>query len=504
MKKIVGIGLGVVFLLLGTLLVLPSFIDLGPFRQTYLPLIEETIQRRVDVGVVRLSFLPTPSIQLSSLKISASPDSPENVFFAAEQVALRVKFWPLIRGRFEATEFVLDKPVMTLTKPTNGSTSDAAITDRSSALKQRTEEKKNPGAPRPQEPASSFSLPNRMRIKAGQLNFETKGQQPLSIKGIDLSMQDFTGSEPFPYHASFTYPGLKSVALEGWLSYQEEQATLQLRDNRLKVQDLNLKLHGSVTHLSTTPRLRLSLASERADAKSIYQILSVLGLAPRDAEISGPMTLSLAISGPTGNLETQFRGQMGAVKVRASRSIKGHMTGEVFLKLPLGGGAWRRLQGDGKLIARDGEITNMNLVKRIQRVAGMIGLAKEQRREVIKFRTLETAFIIGRGRAEFKRVYLVNSQIEVHGAGTMTLDSPVLNLTVETILSSQASARAGKSKLTSAFKDSRGRIVVPLKITGSLENPTFELDGEKMQKRGISEKTQRGLIAFFEQLLRQR
>ena len=66
---------------------------------------------------------------------------------------------------------------------------------------------------------------------AGRLNVEAKGQKPLSINGIELSLQEFSGDHPFPYHASFTYPGLKTIFLEGWLSYQESQSMLQLKDN---------------------------------------------------------------------------------------------------------------------------------------------------------------------------------------------------------------------------------------------------------------------------------
>ena len=105
--KAVWLGLAVVMLLIGALLLVPAFVDLGIFKGTYLPLVEETLHRRVDVGEVRLSLIPTPSIRLSNLKVSDSPAFPENTFFAAEQLQLRLKLWPLLRRRFEVTEFVL-------------------------------------------------------------------------------------------------------------------------------------------------------------------------------------------------------------------------------------------------------------------------------------------------------------------------------------------------------------------------------------------------------------
>jgi hypothetical protein len=344
-----------------------------------------------------------------------------------------------------------------------------------------------------------------MRIKDGQLNLETKGQKPVVINGIDLSLRDFTDEGPFPYRASFSYPGLKTVALEGLLSYQEEQATLKLKDNHLKVQDLVLPVEGSVSHLSTAPFVNLSLASDSVDAKALFQILSVFGLAPRDTEVSGPMGLQITVSGPSNGLITQFRGQFKNVRVDGKRALKGNLNGEVSVKLPFGGTtAARRLQGDGKLVAKDGELTNVDLIKKVQRVTGLLGLSKERGREVTTFRTLETDFIIGEGVADFKRIYMTNPEMEVHGNGTLTLEHPALDIDIETALSPQVVGRAGKGKTMAFFKDSQGRTVVPLKITGPVENPAVNLDGEKLAQKGMTPSMEKGVGSFFKQLFRRR
>ena len=73
--------------------------------------------------------------------------------------------------------------------------------------------------------------------------------------------------------------------------------------------------------------------------------------------------------------------------------MKGNLSGEVSMRLPLGGGpVSQRLQGNGKLVARDGELTNVDLIKKIERVTGMIGLSKDQQREATTFKTLEADF----------------------------------------------------------------------------------------------------------------
>jgi AsmA-like C-terminal region len=199
------------------------------------------------------------------------------------------------------------------------------------------------------------------------------------------------------------------------------------------------------------------------------------------------------------------RGLFRDVKVYGKRAVKGTLNGEVNIRLPLGGGAVsRRLQGNGKLVARDGELTNVDLIKKIQRVTGTIGLSKDERRQATTFKTMEAEFIIGGGYADFSRLYLINPQMEVTGNGTMTLDQPTLNMALSTALSPQASARAGRARATAYLKDNRGRIVVPLKVTGPVENPAVNVNSEKLAETALPKSVEKGLGSIFKGLFRGR
>jgi hypothetical protein len=278
---------------------------------------------------------------------------------------------------------------------------------------------------------------------------------------------------------------------------------VRLKDNRLKVDDLTLPVEGSVSNLATVPRINLNLGRDPVEAKAVFSVLSAFGLAPRDTEVSGPMALHISITGPSSNAITQIRGLFKDVKVAGRRAVKGNLNGEVFLKVPLGGGSVsRRLVGNGKLVANDGELINVDLIKKVQRVTGMIGLSKEAGREVTTFKTLEADFIIGNGSAEFTRVYLINRQMEARGAGTMTLDQPHLDMSVETTLSADASAQVSRGKPVGVFKNSEGRIVVPLRITGPVENPSVNLDASKLSEKGVTRSLGKSLGNFFNQFFR--
>src|SRR5918992_930821 len=144
-KKAVWIGFAIIGFLLATIVVVPHFIDLGLFKRTYLPLVEEALNRRIDVGEVRLSLILAPSIRLSKLTVSDSEAFADNTFFSAQQVRLQVKFLPLLRGHFEVTKLILDKPVFTLLKQADGTFNYGDIANKKTAATRLEARKKSEG-----------------------------------------------------------------------------------------------------------------------------------------------------------------------------------------------------------------------------------------------------------------------------------------------------------------------------------------------------------------------
>jgi AsmA protein len=506
LKKLAWIAFGVLGFLLAAVLVAPHFVDLGLFKRTYLPLLEDALGRHIDVGEVHLSLLPTPSIHLSKLTVSDSAAFADNTFFSAQQIRLKLRFLPLLRGRLEITELVLDKPIFNLLKQADGSFNYADVAVKKTPANQRREPKKMPQVAKPAEAfAVPLAIPDRVRIQDGQLNLLTKGSTPLNIKGIDLALREFSGGAPFPFRLAFNYPGLKTIALEGQLNYQQEKALLELKNNRLTIQEFTLPVEGRITNLATTPRVNLTVSSNDIDAKSLRQIFASLGLALRDVDLSGPMGLYMSVTGPTNSLTAQAGGLFEKVRVDSKRAFKGNLSGKIDIRLPIGGGpVTRRLQGNGNLIGHDGELTNVDLIKKIQKITGMIGFSKDQRREVTTFQRLEADFTLHDGLADFSRIHMVNPQMEVSGSGTMALEHPTLNLALSTTLSPQASARVGRAKATAYFKDGQGRLVVPLKVSGPVENPNVSLNTDKLAENTLPRNVEKSFGSLFKGLFGKR
>ena len=484
MKKIFLIGLALLALIAIAVLTLPPLVDLASYKSRYLPLVEDALQRKVDVGEVRFRIFPTPSVRISGLNVSDSPAFSQGPFFTAQQIRLKLKLWPLLRGEFRVDEFILEKPAINLRQQPDGTFNFADIG------KKKGTAKKKEAPPKPQEPAKfSELIPARLGIERGEVTIQTMGQKALTIRGVDVSLEDFSADRPFPYRIALNLPGLKTITLGGRLSYEESRATLKLTENHLKAQDVDFAVNGAVTDLSSVPKINLTLANERFETKPIFQLLTAAALTPKELEVSGPMGLRIALTGPSHSLVTAVNAHLKELKVNDSRAFHGTIGGEILLSLPLGGDApiSHNLSGNGKLVAKDGRLTGVDLVSKIEMLTGLLGLPKEQSSGATTFKTLEAEFRLGGGIGDIQRLFLVSPLMEAVGGGKMSLAAPSLDLGIEVALAPDVSARAGGGKAVTFFKDSQGRIVVPLKITGPISAPSVSLDTGKVIKKGIGQ-----------------
>ena len=493
MKKVFLIGIGIIAAFIVAALLLTPFINLGVVKAQYLPLVEEALQRKVDVGEVRLRIVPTPSIRLSTLSVSDNPAFSKEPFFTAKQLKLRLKFRPLLKGQFQVAELILEKPSVNLVKKPDGTFNFADM-----AKKKETVKKKE--TPRESQKQVNLSelIPAKIRLEDGDVTFQTKGQKPLKIHGIDISLMDFSTTHPFPYRVALKLPGSKPIALEGRLVYDESRAALNLKNNHLKLQDVDFPLNGAVTDLTGIPRVNLTLAKDGFETKPIFQLLSAAGAMPKGMGISGPLGLKVTLTGPSNNLASQVNAEFKGLKVNDPRTFTGTVVGKTLLSLSLGGEAplTRTMRGNGNVTVKDGELTNVDLISKVQQITGLLGFPQDQRRGATTFKILETDFTLGGGIADIQRLFLDSPTMEARGSGKMTLASPSLDLSIEVALAPALSARAGSGRAATFFKDNQGRIVVPLKITGPVNSPSVTPDTGKLIRKGTGQ--------LFERLFRWR
>ncbi len=505
MRHALLIATAILILLVAAIVLIPPLINLGAHKGRYLPLVEQALQRKVDVEEIRLRIVPAPAIRLSGLTVLDNPAFSKEPFFTAQSVSLRLSLRPLLKGKFQVEEFIVEKPAVNLVKKPDGTFNFADLAKKKEEVAKK---EKKEAAPRPKEAARlSQLIPALLRIEDGAITLQTEGQRPLQINGIDVSLKDFSANHSFPYRVALKAPGLKPISLEGELRYQETPSKLTLKDSRLKAEDVEFGVSGAVADLTGAPKVNLSLANDNFDIKPIVHLLAAAGVAPKELEASGPIGLRVALAGPSNNLLAQIQVRLKEIKVHDSRDFKGTIAGEINLTAPLSGDApmARKIHGNGRLGAKDGELTNVDLVKKIEQITGVIGMSKQERGGATTFKRLETEFTLAGGVAEIKRIYLQSPVMEAQGGGKMNLEPPTLDLALETTLAAEVSARVGSGKATTFFKDSQGRLVVPLKITGPVKSPAVNLDSEKLMNKGLGQVLEeRGKGSVFDRLFKKK
>ena len=344
MKKILLIAAGFIGLFIIAALVVPPFIDLGNYKSQYLPLVERALGRRVDVGEVRLRILPRPMIYLSRCEISDNPQFSRAPFFSAQRVALVLKFWPLISGKLHVEEVVLEQPVIQLVKRRDGIFNFADLVGRAGREKAAR-------ASSPREPvAVSALVPRKISLDDGDLALLTLGEEPLHIRGVQVSLTQFSPTQPFPYRIALELPGLKPVSLAGLLGYDEARAALEIKQTEFTAQDIPFEVQGDVTELTSVPRVNLTMAKDRFEIKPIVALLREIGVLHKEFQAQGAMSLRIDTSGPSHDVITQARAQLHGLKVNDPRALNGLVSGQIHLTLPLGNESppIRALRGRGQ------------------------------------------------------------------------------------------------------------------------------------------------------------
>jgi uncharacterized protein involved in outer membrane biogenesis len=121
MKKI-GIGAGILLILLiGSALVIPSFLDWNQYKTQIVNTASELSGRTVAInGDLSLTVLPSPSFSAEDVSVSNVAGGQAENFITLKSVDVNVAFFPLLRGEVQVTKFILVEPVVAIEIDENG------------------------------------------------------------------------------------------------------------------------------------------------------------------------------------------------------------------------------------------------------------------------------------------------------------------------------------------------------------------------------------------------
>jgi AsmA protein len=181
MKVVVGIGL-VVLLLIILILALPFLVDLNKYQDRYRPLIEEALNRKVELQDIRLTLWPRIGARIGAFIVQDDPTFRTGPFASLSSLDVGVKLLPLLTGKVDVEEITLRDPVITVLKNAQGQLNLSTIGART------------PSPPAPSKPEAP-AQPSGSPLQALALFAVDR----VSIDGGKLTYRDESTTKPTEY-----------------------------------------------------------------------------------------------------------------------------------------------------------------------------------------------------------------------------------------------------------------------------------------------------------------
>ncbi len=108
-----------VLIVVVTLIVAPSFIDINRYRNDLTDILSRKLNRTVTIQDIRLSFITGLSVIGSSVTI-ADPHRPQYPLISAPEIRVTFAVLPLVSGHITIRRLTLKNPVITLVRYTDG------------------------------------------------------------------------------------------------------------------------------------------------------------------------------------------------------------------------------------------------------------------------------------------------------------------------------------------------------------------------------------------------
>ncbi|GJL49342.1 MAG: hypothetical protein NPIRA01_05690 [Nitrospirales bacterium] len=211
-RTMIFIG-SLVGLLLLVIVTMPYWLDLNRYRDQYIPMIEQALNRKVEISHIRAMWFPHLGFRIEDAKIFDDPSMAQASFVEVSSIEVAIKWKPLFDRRVEIQSLALHRPLMTLLR-TKDNTFNADTLGR--------EQQKTSDASTPDETSDSiFAMfgVEQLTITNGTLRYEDRshGQtQFYLLENVDMKTESVRMGDiaKLTAHGTLT-PSQRPVSLEG-------------------------------------------------------------------------------------------------------------------------------------------------------------------------------------------------------------------------------------------------------------------------------------------------
>ena len=249
MKIVIGL-IVLLMLLIGGLLALPFLVDLASYQDQYKPLIEEALNRKIQLQGIRLTIWPRLGARIAGFTVLDDPSFSASPFASLSSLDVGVKLLPLLSGQVEVEEITLHEPLISVIKNKDGVMNISTLGPKTAAPPEASQ----PESPPPQQgdPLQALALlaVDRLSIDGGTLAYRDLSTTPATeyqVQNLDLLLKSVhLGQTPTLHLDATLQPYNMPVQLDGSFGPLVQIIEVKQFDFTVEVGKIALALHGAL------------------------------------------------------------------------------------------------------------------------------------------------------------------------------------------------------------------------------------------------------------------
>jgi AsmA protein len=506
MKVVISV-LVVVVVVGGALLALPFMIDLNKYQDQYKPLIEDALNRKVQLQDIRLTIWPRIGARVAGFAILDDPAFGSNPFFSLTSLDIGVKLMPLLGGTVEVEDITLLNPVITAIKNRNGVLNISTIGRAGVQLPTTPSRAPVPSAEGPLKILALLSV-DRVSLIDGTLTYrDLSATEPAEyvLQNMALLLRSVhLGQTPSLHFNILIQPFNLPVRLDGTFGPLKDttdidafQLQLALGKNIFNItgstagHDAKININSPVINTANLPialplknPIELKNVAIAAAIKGQDAHLNSLSFQLFEGQVQGQGNLTSGSDSPAFTAKTTIEDLQLGSAMEALGTTHISISGTAGADLMLQGRGFsmpdltKSLEGTSHITVKDGKIEGMNLLQETISILKVAGISLDSSL-LTAFSTIETDLAIKDGIINVRRLLMDGHDFQAMGNGTIGFDQ-ALHLNVRLNLSPALSQKIAGASSAAKFALTEERMTVPLFITGTVHAPSYELDANSL------------------------
>jgi AsmA protein len=420
-KIVIGL-LIVVILMVGGILALPFLIDLNKYQDQYKPLIEDALNRTVQLQDIRLTIWPRIGAKVAGFVVLDDPAFGSSPFASLTSLDIRVKLIPLLSGKMEVEEIALRNPVITVIKNKNGVLNVSTIGRTGVAAPKTPSRAPIPSAEGPLKILALLAV-DRVSIAGGTLTYrDLSAPKPTEyiLQDMEILLQSVhLGQSPTLHVGMLVQPLNLPVRLNGTFGPLKESTDIDAINLQLALGKTDFIITGKIVgrnaglnisaQVINTANLPVGLPLQTpVDIHNLQIAVDVQGQDVRfqsfsfqlfDGQVAANGRITSGSETPPFTGTVTIQGMQSGPALNAVATTPLSISGTAGADFVVQGRGLsmpdltKSLDGTGHVAVKDGRIEGVNLLQEALSILKVVGLSHENA-NATAFSTIEVAPVV--------------------------------------------------------------------------------------------------------------